>query len=533
MNTESSRRRQPKPSAFASIALGALSGIVAASAAAEGVTAAARDGNIGAVRAQLANGADANAVETDGTSALLWATYQASPELVKLLLDAGADPNVANKFGVTPLLQSSRSGDIETIRVLLGAGADISQAVREGETPLMAVARAGNVEAVRLLLEHGADPNAVEALENQTALMWATAEGHLPIVSALLDAGADPNLQARVSSLTKRSMRADFASGGLSALMWAARNGDEAIVRRLIESGADVKLANGDGSTAMMLAIANDRFDMAAMLLELGADANDGSLFYAVEMRDAPTDWRARDGSRLRADHPNELTSLDLIERLLAAGADPNKPFTGQMHSASMCCDTKGNGTPFYRAAVAADVESMKLLIAAGADVETTPQPIPGAPPMPFGDYTGLTPLMAALNGGKGMLMAGGPGDIREGKIGIFREPGDRNPGDAVRLLLESGANPDALSGGGDTALHLAAYAGKLEPIRELIAGGADFTVRDAKGLTALEVVDGMQPRKLDPIAEMVGIFDDGAQPKETAAFLREAIAARERTARP
>jgi ankyrin repeat protein len=503
--------------------------IVAAHSAAEGVTAAARDGDVAAVRAQLASGADANAAETDGTTALLWATYQGSPELVKLLLDAGADANVANKFGVTPLLQSSRTGDLETLRVLLAAGADISQAVRDGETPLMAAARSGNTDAVRLLLEHGADPNAAEALENQTALMWATAEGHLPIVTALLEAGANPNLQARVSELTKRSMRTDFPSGGMSALMWAARNGDEAIVRRLVDSGADVKLANGDGSTAMMLAIANDRFDMAAMLLELGADANDGSLFYAVEMRDAPTDWRARDGSRLRADHPNELTGLDLIERLLAAGADPNKPYTSQMHSASMCCDTKGNSTPFYRAAVAADVEAMRLLIAAGADVETAPKPVPGAPPMPFGDYTGLTPLMAALKGGKGMLMAGGPGDIREGQIGIFREPGNRTPADAVKLLLEAGANPNALSAGGDTALHIAAYDGRLDPIRELIAGGADPNVRDAKGLTPLELVDSMAPRKLDPIAEMVGIFDDGAQPKETAAFLRDAIAARDR----
>ena len=56
-------------------------------------------------------------------------------------------------------------------------------------------------------------------------------------------------------------------------------------------------------------------------------------------------------------------------------GADPNKPFTGQLHSASMCCDTKGTGTPFYRAAVAADVEGMKLMIAHGADLEWSPKP--------------------------------------------------------------------------------------------------------------------------------------------------------------
>jgi uncharacterized protein len=273
--------------------------------------------------------------------------------------------------------------------VLLDHGADVARAVRDGETPLMAAARSGNQEAVQLLLERGSDPNAAETLGGQTALMWAAAEGHLEIVNALLGAGADPNLKARTSELTKRSMRTDFPSGGFTALMWAARDGEEDMVRRLVEAGADVNLTNGDGATALMLAIVNDRFDMAVTLLELGADANDGSLWYAIEMRDAPTDWRARDGSRLRNDHPNRLTALDLVERLLAAGADPNKPFTGQMHNASMCCDAKGSGTPFFRAAVAADVDAMRLLIAHGADLEWTLPPVEGAPPMPFGDNTG------------------------------------------------------------------------------------------------------------------------------------------------
>ena len=158
--------------------------------------------------------------------------------------------------------------------------------------------------------------------------------------------------------------------------MWAVRDGNEPIVRRLLEGRADINLTNGDDATAMMLAIVNDRFDMAATLLELGADPkNDDSLYQAVEMHDATTDWRAKDGSRLRSDHPNKLTSLDLIKLLLDAGADPNKAFTGQLHSASMCCDTKGSGTPFYRAAVAADVEAMKLMIAHGADLEWAPKP--------------------------------------------------------------------------------------------------------------------------------------------------------------
>lgn len=513
--------------ATAAIPLTLLAIHCCANAVAEDLAAAAREADVETVRAVLRTGADVNAPDAEGTSALLWAAYNSSPELVAILLAAGADPNAASQFGVTPLLQAARNGDAATVRALLEGGADVTRAVREGETPLMAAARSGHVEIVAQLLAHGADPNAVEALQEQTALMWAAAEGHLPVVEALLTAGADPNRKARVSELTKRSTRTDFPTGGFTALMWAARNGNEVMVRRLIASGADVKATNGDGASAMMLAIVNDRFDMAATLLELGADANDGSLYYAVVMRDAPTDWRARDGSRLRADHPNSLTALDLISRLLEAGADPDKPFDGQMHSASMCCDPKASGTPFYRAAVAADVAALQLMVAHGADVEWTPKPVEGAPPMPFGDNTGLTPLMVALNGGKGQLMDGGPGDIREGKVGIWRESGNREPADAVRVLLEAGANPDALNPKGDSALHIAAHDGRLGPIRELIAGGASVELRNKDGLTALELVEKMEPRVLSALAEMIGLFDDGAQPAETAQFLREQIAAR------
>ena len=262
--------------------------------------------------------------------------------------------------------------------------------------------------------------------------MWAAAEGHLDVVDALLEKGANANLKARASELTTRSTRADYPSGGFTALHWAVRNGDEAVVRRLVEGGADLNITNADGATPMMLAIVNDRFDLAAKLVELGADANDGSLYYAMEMRDATTDWRARDGSRLRVDHPNELTALDLAKVLLEAGADPDKPVESQLHNASMCCDPKANATPFYRAAVAADVEALKLHAGVRAGLGVGARRRSRRVPASRATRAARRALMVAMNGGKGVGMAGGPGDIREGIEPPFREVSNRKPVDAV-----------------------------------------------------------------------------------------------------
>ena len=136
--------------------------------------------------------------------------------------------------------------------------------------------------------------------------MWAATEGHTDVVKALLDAKADPNVKAAVTTLTERK-HADHPTGGFTALMYAARNGHEDTVRALIAGGADPKSTNGDGATATIVAIVNDRFDLAKTLIDLGADANDGSLYFAVDMHDATSDMRAKDGSRLRADFPNKL----------------------------------------------------------------------------------------------------------------------------------------------------------------------------------------------------------------------------------
>src|SRR6266446_4337212 len=372
---------------------------------------AARSDDLPAVRRLIKERADVNAAANDGSAALLWAAYYSDAEMTKALLAAGAAVDAANHYGVTPLLQASRNGVIEVMRALLDAGAQPTRWHPEGETPLMAASRTGRVDAVRLLLSRGSFVNAADQFQEETALMWAAAEGHVEVVKALLAASADPNLKAHVSTITERK-NADHPSGGFTALMFAVRNGHADVAKALIAGGADPKLTNADGATATIVAIVNDRFDLAKELLDLGADPNDGALFFAVDMHDATTDMRAHDGSRLQPNHPNKLTALSLVKALLDLGADVNKPFVGALHSTTLCCGASINGSPFYRAASAADVEVLKLMVAKGAQIEWSPtevKPKDGKGPARPNPNIGRTPVMAALKGGQGAPIAGGP----------------------------------------------------------------------------------------------------------------------------
>jgi ankyrin repeat protein len=467
------------------------------------ITVAAKDGDFDTVRTLLAKNVNVNEAARDGSTALLWAVHHSDLKMVRALIAGGANFTTANHYGVTPLLEASRTGDTPIMAELIKAGADVKRSVHpEGETPLMAAARTGKMDAIELLLEAGSDVNAAESYQNETALMWAAEQGHVDVVNALLTAGANPNIKAHVSPLIDRK-HADHPTGGFTALMFAVRNGHENVVRALVKGGADLKATNGDGLTATSIAITNDRFDLAKTLLDLGADPSDGALFFAVDMHDATTDMHAHDGSRLRATLPNQLTALDLVKLLLERGADPNKSYVGQIHNVGLCCDAEQNASPFYRAAIASDVEVLKLMVQHGAQLEWSPAEIKkkkdGDDAAATGGgrganaNVGKTPAMMAIGGGRGAPFAAGPGFDRL-IAPPFREPGSRDQGEALKVLLSAGANPNAKTNDGATLLHQAVAARRTDMIRDLVAAGAKLDAVNKDNLTPLLLAEKPEP---------------------------------------
>ncbi len=155
---------------------------------------------VDAVRALVEKGADVNAAQGDGMTALHWAAVNGDVELTRFLVSAGARLDATTRLGhYTPLHLAAREGKGAVIRALLDAGDVANRETATGEaTPLHLAALSGTVEGVRALIEHGADVNRREAARGQTPLMFAAARGRLDVVKLLLAAGADPSLTSNV-----------------------------------------------------------------------------------------------------------------------------------------------------------------------------------------------------------------------------------------------------------------------------------------------------------------------------------------------
>jgi ankyrin repeat protein len=402
---------------------------------------------------------DLSAADPDGSTALHWAVRRDDVDTAGLLIRNGANVKTANRYGVTPLSLACVNGNAAMIESLLKAGADPNAALPGGETPLMTAARTGKVDAVKVLIAHGADVNYKESKRGQTALMWAAADGNTAVVEELVERGAD--MRARTK-------------GGLTPLLFAVREGRMDTVRAFLKAGANVnepwqagRASGVAGISPMVLAVANAHYELAAMMLDAGADPNAAAQGWTALHQ---ITWVRKPGKGDNDPAPEgsgNLSSLDLVKKLVAKGANVNARMTKQGNVGRTSLNMIG-ATPFLMAARTADVPMMRLLVQLGAD-----------PLLPNAD--GTTPLLAAAG------------------VGTY-SPGE-DPGtepevlEAVKLTLELGGDLNGVDKNGETVIHGAAYKQVPAVAQFLVDKGAQIEIWNQKnktGWTPLRIADGV-----------------------------------------
>jgi uncharacterized protein len=429
---------------------------------------AAMQGNTVAVRTLLAQKADVNAPQADGATALHWAAYRGDKELADMLLRAGANARAANREGATPLWLASVRGDAAIIAALLNGGADPNEALPLGRTPLMLASRTGDVEAMKVLLDRGANVNAKETHRGTTPLMWAADEAHPDAVRLLIERGADIKAQSNPAP-----------RGGGPAL------GKANDPRRAV-AAQGAALAAREASPDLGTLQALGRGGAAAE----GRGAGRG----AAGQRGA--------GGRGAAGDAND----DGDDAAAAAFPGRGRPEPND----------GGGLTPLVFAARANDVESVKVLLAAGADVNQVTgygwSPLLVATQNRYyklGAFLldhGADPNLANKGGWVPLYLATDNRNIESGDYPVRR--GDMDHLEFIKLLLDKGANVNArmkdstetrtvftnqwLDENGATAFLRASQSGDLELMKLLLARGADPKIATTLGVTALHVAAGI-----------------------------------------
>jgi len=390
---------------------------------------AAARGDVETVRSLVKQGADVNAAQGDGMTALHWAAEEGSLELAEVLIYAGARVDALTRLGsYTPLHLASQRGHPAVVKALLAARADANAPTTTGAVrPLHFAAESGSVEAVYALVDGGADVNGAEQQWGQTPLMFAAAKNRAAAITALLQRGADPEMAGTVIDMLEwelqdraRKRRRDEiveavglppgfnparlagiesvevteedkpgprgnytlrvaeevgGYGGLTALTLAARQGHVEAAMALLDGGADIEMSSkGDNTAPLLIATISGHFDLAMLLLERGADPNQASdagnrpLFATISRR-----WMPDSRPPGPTDYLRQKTSyLEAMEALLEAGADVNARLNYSVWHIDMGEDRLqvdwAGATAFFRAAHGFDVEAMKLLVRYGAD---------------------------------------------------------------------------------------------------------------------------------------------------------------------
>jgi uncharacterized protein len=512
----------------------AIEALVAAGADLKGTTAtgvtplmlAAASGQADAVKALLAHGADVNATEsTRGETALMFAAANRRVDAVRLLIAAKADVKAATK--VVSLKTTPPSPEEEAYLAAVAAGRAGGAGGRGGGRAGAPATPAGAAPL------SGTPPPAADASARGTGRQGAGApdapaaqQGAGPGGGGGGRRGGGAGGRGAVTGIAGVSRPYTYAElingqGGLTPLLFAARQGDLDSVKLLLDAGAPINtVSGGDNTSPLLMAVINGYFDLAAYMIERGANPSLASengvtpLFATVNVQWAPRSLYPQPRAYLQ----QKLTYLDFMKVLLEKGVDPNarlvkKVWYQEFNFPLLGVDEIG-ATPFWRAAYAADVEAMKLLVAHGADpniptIKPAGRPrtgdaagretiddVSGLPPVPIAG-PGIPPLLAAAGAGYGEGFAGNSHRTA---------PGGFLP--AVKYLIdELHVDVNARDHEGNTALHDAAARGDNATIEFLVSKGADVKAVNRAGETTADMANSPVSR-IEPYPQTIALLE-------------------------
>jgi ankyrin repeat protein len=383
----------------------------------------------------------------------------------------------ANRSGVADAVMN---GDKAALRLLLQQRSDVNIPQADGATALHWAAYRDDLETVKLLLRAGANPRAVNR-DGASVLSLACINGNAEIIAALLKSGADAN---------------ERLPNGETPLMMASRTGSVSAMQVLLDNGADVNAKEKlRGTTALMWAAAQSHPAAVKLLIDHGADIG-GHTNLVPKGRTAYLAPTPADRRRQAIDEP------------IAAGAS-------QARNQGQRADG-GGLTPLVFAARNGDIESVKVLVKAGADANEVTEygwsPLLTATQNKYykvGAYLldhGANPNIANKGGWTPLYIATDNRNIEGGDYPV-RKP-DIDHLDFIKLLLDKGADPNAraidstetrtiftmqwLYEDGATPFLRAAQSGDVTLMKLLLAHGADPKIPTRNGDTALMVAAGI-----------------------------------------
>ena len=496
---------------------------------------AAEAGDMATVRSLLDSGADVNAAQRNGSTALHWAIYRDDAETVDLLIDRGADVTVKTREGISPLFMASLYGNSVIIESLLDAGADANEAGPNTETPVMLAARNGNPDAIRTLIDAGADPNIAETVRGTTALMWAIEQQHPEAVAVLIAAGADVAVQTADSGLPRRYManrvNVDRVQSAQELLREAVAEGltqEEYQTRREALGPAGSEPNNPGGAFGFdietLVGFVLNQLQPGGDVDELLLEFRDQAEGFGIDFEELEAAVRAELAGDGAADAPDDDAAGPQGQDGLGGFGQGQ----GRRQQAAEAVDEidgpqaglvgRGGGglTPLIYASREGCLECARLLVEAGADVNQQ-------------SIYGWTPLLTATNNrwyelgaflidrGADVNLANMGGmtplylatDNRNIEGGDYPVPtADTDELEYIRLLLVSGADPNHRVASdtetrtiftmqwfletGATAMVRASQSGDTALMRMLLEYGADPFIPTEYGDTALSAAAGI-----------------------------------------